>query len=114
MKNPFDKCRVQEYETSNPIRKFKTINVFRRGEESLEILVAEVSPDKWAFGWFVSLESGEKVSQLPDLANGYATTEINAILFVAGELKRVQQRFSEDAKAAINDTIKKYRTTRLF
>lgn len=114
MKNPFDSYRIMEFEDSSPIRDFKTIRVFTRGEEFIKILVAEAAPDRWAFGVSAHLMDGNTYTQLPDLAYGHAENENAAILYIAGNLLTQKQRFSKDAVAAIYDCIKKYRTKSIF
>lgn len=114
MENPFNHYLVRNYEENKPIKDFETIKVYAFGIERIDILIAEINIEKYAIGYYINFTTGETKIALPNLAQGYAKTKQDAVLFVAGYMLQNAQRFSDEAVAALNDTIKRYRQTKLF
>lgn len=112
--NPYENYRVREFENSGEIRNYSNHVVVDDRRERVELLIAQVSSDKYALGYDIYFADGRRASRLPSLEYGYFASERNAKLYFLGYIKQYSMRFLPSTIEAADELIRKIIQPPLF
>lgn len=112
--NPYENYRVREFENSGEIRNYSNHVVVDDRRERVELLIAQVSSDKYALGYDIYFADGRRASRLPSLEYGYFMKEREAKLYFLGYIKQNQARFLPSTVEAVEELIRSTIQPELF
>lgn len=113
MKNPFESLRIPGI-VGTVATSYTTVTVYSNGaKECVQILVEELEPGKWAFGYLI-YENGKRIRSIPGEGEGYFLSRDDAILYGLGELGRLQYKAAANAKGDIERMIRDMTQFSLF
>ena len=112
--NPYEKYRVREFENWGESRNYSSHAVVDDRRERVELLIAQVTNNKFAIGYDIYFADGRRASRLPSLEYGYFVSERDAKLYFLGYIKQYSARFLPSTIEAADDLIRKITQLELF
>lgn len=110
--NPFESLRVPGI-VGKVANTFNSRTICQRGDDSIEVMEAEVAPGKWGFGYIVNF-NGSRRQLLPGEGQGWFRSDKDALLYALGYVRARSSNLPLDFKYSIDVAISKLRNVSLF
>ena len=103
MKNPFESLRITGI-VGTVASTYSPVTVYSKGMDCVQVLVEEIAPGKWAFGYIIDSKSGQ-IRKIPGEIQGHFLSRDDAMLYDLWNIKIMDLGLPKEAVDAINSKI---------
>ena len=112
IKNPFESLRVPGI-VGKVASSYNARTICHRGDDSVQVIEAELEPGKWGFGYIVDFR-GSRRKLIPGEGQGWFRSANDALLYALGYVRARAGNLPEDFIYSIDVAISKLRNIHLF